>query len=100
MPKISAIFDTRREAEMAVEHLVQQLEIERSYIFIAPVSDENSAGVEVAGSDAKRDGLQEPSGDEAALNGQIEVSLDRDEGDEQAVRDTFEEFKATDIKVS
>ncbi len=99
MPKISAIFDTRREAEMAVEHLVQQLEIERSYIWIEPVSGENSAGIEVGGSDAKRDGLEEPAGDEAALNGRIEVSLEREAGQEDAVREVFQDFKAADVRV-
>jgi hypothetical protein len=98
MPKLSAIFDTRREAEMAVEHLVQQLEIERSYIWIEPVSAENSVGIEVAGSDAKRDGLEEPAGDEAALNGRIEVSLEPDIDQEQAVRDVFRDFHAAEIR--
>lgn len=100
MPKLSATFDTRREAEMAIEHLVQQLHIERSFIFVAPVAPQNSAGIEVAGADAKRDGLEEPSGDEAALNGRIEVSLDRDDGDESDVRAVFEDFGASGIRVS
>ncbi len=54
---ISGTFDTRREAEMAVERFVQGHGVDRSAIRIVPVSAENSAGVEVAGADAKRGGL-------------------------------------------
>jgi hypothetical protein len=52
---ITAKFDTRREAEMAVEHLVQAHHIERTDIFITPEGSENSAGEEIAGSDTESD---------------------------------------------
>lgn len=97
---LSGIFDTRREAEMAVERLVQQQGVDRAAIEIKPLSAENSAGIDVAGADAKRGEPTEPSGDDAALNGRIAVSLDRDETDAHASRDIFEEFKASHIRLT
>lgn len=96
---ISGTFDTRREAEMAVERFVQGHGVDRDAIRIVPVSAENSAGVEVAGADAKLGEPTPPSGDEAALAGRIEVSLDRYETEVQTAREIFKEFKATDINV-
>ena len=49
MAAIKGIFETRREAEMAVEHFVQQMGIERNTIFIEPEGGDNSAGTEIAG---------------------------------------------------
>ena len=45
---IAATFETRRDAEMAVEHLVQEHRIDRKAVTIAPVSAENSAGTATA----------------------------------------------------
>ena len=98
MPRISATFDTRREAEMTVERLVQQHHVDRAAVRVQPASADNSVGVEVAGSDAKRGEPIEPSGDEAALNGRIEVSLDRDEADVETIRAVFAEFGASDVR--
>lgn len=92
MPAIVARFATRRQAEMAVERLVQELGIERTGIFIEPEGTENSVGTQVAGSDAKRADPNPSREDEAALHGRIIVSLDRDEADESVLRDVFTEF--------
>lgn len=92
MPAIKARFTTRREAEMAIERLVQELGIERTSIFVEPEGVENSVGTEVAGSDAKRADPDLSRGDEAALNGRIIVSLDRSEADEAAICAAFGEF--------
>ena len=53
MPTLKGTFATRREAEMAVERLVQEHEIDRKAIQIAPEGAANSAGDETAGSDAE-----------------------------------------------
>lgn len=97
MDKITGVFDTRREAEMSVERLVQEHGVDRAAIMIAPVSAENSVGVEVAGSDAKRGEPVEPAGDEAALNGRIAVSVDPRASDAGTLRSAFKEFGAVEI---
>jgi hypothetical protein len=98
MTKITGVFDTRREAEMAIERLVQEHGLDRGAIAVMPDVAENTVGVEVAGADAKRGEPVDPSGDEAALNGRIAVSLDRVEGDEETIRAAFREFGASAIR--
>jgi hypothetical protein len=48
---VIASFETRRDAEVAVEHLVQEHGIERSDIFIQAEGMANSAGSKIAGAD-------------------------------------------------
>lgn len=94
-----AQFETRREAEMTIERLVQEHGIARTDIFVAATGKENTAGEEPAGSDAK---AGEPSVEErhdAALNGSIEVSVDiEDESRATAIRSAFAEFSAHNIE--
>jgi len=95
---LTAQFETRREAEMTIERLVQEHGIERTDIFVVAAGQENTAGAETAGSDAK---AGEPSEDErhdAALNGAIEVSVDlEDDAKASLIREAFAEFSAHDV---
>ena len=73
---IAARFATRREAELAVERLVQELDVPREKVTVEPVAAENSAGVAPSGSDRK---AGEPSREErsdAALAGAIRVAAE------------------------
>ena len=97
MATITAIFETRREAELAVEHLVQEHELDRSDIAIASASDENSAGAEASGSDLETD-FEDGTEDDAALNGTIKVTVTLDDDDlAEDVEDVFHEFGASDV---
>ncbi|WP_194151017.1 hypothetical protein [Sphingomonas glacialis] len=80
MATISATFETRREAELAIEHLVQEHGIDRDDVEVGTEGDQNSAGVEASGSDNKTE-LESGTGDEAALNGRISlvVTVDSEE---------------------
>ncbi|MET0239081.1 MAG: hypothetical protein ABW184_04210 [Sphingobium sp.] len=85
---LKGVFATRRDAEMVVERLVQELGIERTDIFVAPDGDENSAGNEAAGSDIDDDA-------DPQLEGGITVSVDLEDDDlVDDVREAFEEFGA------
>jgi hypothetical protein len=96
---LTAQFETRREAEMTVERLVQEHGIERTDIFVAAAGSENSAGEEVAGSDTKAAEPSVEERDSAALNGRIEVSVDLEDGaKEAAIREAFAEFSARDVE--
>ena len=46
-------FETRRDAESAVEHLVQEHSINRSDIFIRAAGEPNTVGVRPAGADVE-----------------------------------------------
>ena len=98
---LKASFETRREAEMTIERLVQEFEITRTDIFVAAEGSENSAGEQKAGSDAE---AGSPSPDDrvgASLKGRITVSVDMDDDDHAAkVRAAFAEFGAEDVAAS
>lgn len=70
---IRATFETREAADLAVEHLVQQLGISRPDIFIQAAGDRNSAGSAPSGGDAFHDGGARR---DAPVAGEIEVSAD------------------------
>ena len=96
---IIGTFSTRREVELAVEHLVQEYGLERTDIFIEPNSDKNSAGVEPSGGDtASGHPDSQPSGD-AALNGTLLVSVDINEDETEAVEKAFRDVGAIDVVV-
>lgn len=88
-------FETRREAEMTVERLVQEYGVDRSAIIVAAAGDENSAGVERAGSDEPSGAPSKELRHDAALEGVILVMVELD-NDVQAeeVRAAFAEFGA------
>jgi len=96
---ISGRFETRRDAEMAVERLVQKYEIERTDIFVVAPGEKNSAGARTAGSDVE---AAEPSPErrtDATLNGPIEVSVDlQDEERAATIRSAFAEFGVRDVQ--
>ncbi|MBR0799813.1 hypothetical protein JQ615_31025 [Bradyrhizobium jicamae] len=64
-------FDTRRGAELAVEHVVQECGVPR--VFVQPVGKTNSSGARAAGTDRKA--APEPETNQK-LDGAIEVSVD------------------------
>jgi hypothetical protein len=65
-------FDTRRDAELAVEYVVQDCGVPRSDVFVQPVGGANTAG-RPAGADAKPAPTPESH---QKLEGPLEVSVD------------------------
>lgn len=94
---ITGVFPTRREVELAVEHLVQEYGVERTDIFIEPSSTENSAGVEPSGGDAKSGHQRSQPDADAALNGTLIVSVDINDDDTEAVEKAFRDAGALDF---
>ncbi|RMB53965.1 hypothetical protein C8J44_1579 [Sphingomonas sp. PP-CE-3A-406] len=95
---LKAKFDTRREAEMTVERLVQEQHIERTDIFITTDGPANSVGSETAGADTEGQDPSPASRDDAALEDKIVVSVDiADEAKAAKVKAAFAEFDASDI---
>lgn len=95
---LSAKFDTRREAEMTVERLVQQFGIERTNIYIAADGSDNTAGVEEAGSDTAAGSPTPQDRNDTALEGRVVVSVDiEDDSLADEVWAAFAEFDAVEI---
>ena len=93
---LTATFQTRREAELAVEHIVQAHDIDRTQVIIGPEGARNTAGEERSGADGGDAELSPEPGGDAALNGPIAVSVQvKDAVQAEAVRDAFEEAGGT-----
>lgn len=107
---ITGRFDTRREAEMAVEHLVQEYDLDRARIDVRPAGEANTSGDVASGADAAErhrgtDASGEPTGDVILPEGQraegggigqgaILVSAEMDEALLDRARASFEEYGA------
>jgi hypothetical protein len=95
---LSATFDTRRNAEMTVERLVQQFDLDRAAVFITTEGDRNSVGEEQAGSDTEAGTPSAEDRDDAPLNGAIVVTVEvADEQTAEEVRDAFGEFDSAGV---
>ncbi len=98
---LKANFETRREADMTVERLVQECGIERTDIFVFAEGSENSAGEDKAGSDTEAGSPSPDDRDDAVLEGRITVSIDIEDDDQAAkICSAFAEFGAEDVSVS
>lgn len=93
---ITGTFDTRRDAELAVERLVQEFGIERTDIFVTTQGDDNSAGIEVDGSDAASGAPGDRTRQDGAHEGAVTVAVDAsDDAAASKISAAFEEFGGT-----
>ena len=95
-------FATRRDAELAVEHLVQEHGFERTDIFIEAQGAQNSAGTTRAGADLESghygaEGLT--SGKTPELHGAVEVSVECDDANTHAVEDALRAAGAEQVRL-
>jgi len=95
---IVANFDTRRDAETAVEHLVQEHGIDRADIFVRAPGPANTAGVRPAGADVESGHPGVEKRGEPELAGPIEVSVECDVGRAIIVRSTLKKAGATELR--
>lgn len=93
MPRtITAEFDTRRDAETAIEHLVQEHGIDRNAVTVGAASQENTAGTKPAGGDLV-DSLDRPETEgEPALEGRVAVAVKVDNEDLHKLTTTFNTY--------
>ena len=93
---MTGYFNTRRDAEMTVEHLVQDHGLDRNLVQAAAEGEENSSGTFVSGADA----ADAAAGDapEGVRQGRIVVRAEV--GDElvEAALASFRECNAADLK--
>ncbi len=89
---ISADFKSRRDAEMAVEHIVQDHGLDRNAVEVGPASNENTAGTEAARADVEDGHPKAGTEGEPALAGRIRVSVSVEEAIAGKVLSSFETF--------
>lgn len=90
---LTGTFDSRDQADMAVERLVQEIGIERTDIFVTVSGPDNSAGNRIGGADSKT--VDQGERDDVPLAGGIMVSIDlQDDAKVEVVTAALEEFGA------
>lgn len=72
---VSAIFRTRADADLVIEHLVQEYGLDSSLISVEAADDENTVGVEVSGGDHASGGPGHPDRRDAPLHGAIHLTV-------------------------
>ena len=96
---VVASFANRRDAEIAVEHLVQKHGIERADIFIRAPGHANTAGVEPAGADVESGHPGVPRSGKPELKGPVEVSVECHGKHTDHVQATFKEAGALRLQL-
>jgi len=95
---LTATFNTRRQADLALERLVQELGIERADVFLVPEGNENSAGSDPDGADAESGHPGVDPASDPALAGGIVLSVDlSDEANVGDVRAALRELGGQDV---
>ncbi|MFZ2996702.1 hypothetical protein [Sphingobium sp.] len=90
---LTGTFDSRDQADMAVERLVQEIGIERTDIFVAASGTQNSAGNLIGGADSAT--VDQAERNDVPLAGGITVSIDlQDEARIEVVTAALDEFGA------
>lgn len=93
MAVLEATFETRREAEMSIERLVQEFGLDRKAIEVVADGALNSAGEDTSGGDNASGSPTPSEREDAALNERIKVSVTVDDAAEaERVRNAFSEF--------
>jgi len=96
--RLAGLFETRRQAEMTIERLVQEYGVDRAAITVTAAGDDNTVGVERAGSDDPGGSAAEAGRDDAPLAGEVRLEVTLEDGaDADAVRSAFAEFSADEV---
>lgn len=72
---LTAVFRTRSEADLAIEHLAQEYGIDPAFIYVEPVDEENSAGMVPNGGDHACGSPSHADRPDAPLHGAIQLTV-------------------------
>lgn len=95
---IVASFATRREADLTIEHLVQQHGVDRADVLVKAPGDANSAGTKAAGADTESGHPGVEKSGRPQLAGPVEVSVDCYGNEAARVEAAFREAGALKMK--
>ncbi len=84
---ITGLFNTRREAEMAVEHLTQEHGFDRSRVRTHAAGEENTSGTVLSGADAAA--VAEGETPEGVRHGRVAVLMEADDAEVERVSHAF-----------
>lgn len=95
---IKGSFPSRREAELAIEHLVQEYGIQRTDVFVTPIGPDNSSGAQPAGADVEsgHGGIGADAAG-ASYAGALSVSVDVNDDEIADLEAAFRDAGATEV---
>lgn len=99
MKKILARFDTRRAADLTVEHLVQEHGIDRSDLFLQAAGSENTTGERIAGADDESGDPGTERRTDSPLHGPVELSVKVEDDRLNVVCNAIKETGATEVSI-
>lgn len=97
MTKVTGWFETRRAADLAIEHLVQQAGVRREAIQASAEGEKNTVGVRTAGSDRADAQPGSHNRNDAPLEGAVKISIAVENADVAEVRRVLGEARVRDI---
>lgn len=98
MDGLCAIFRSRADADLALEHLAQEYGIDPAFIYVEPVADENSSGIEASGGDHACATPSHNDRSDAPLHGAIQLNVSVEPENVQAIEAALFEVGATSIE--
>ena len=100
MKKIIARFDTRRAADLTVEHLVQEHGIDRSDLVLKAAGSDNTTGERIAGADDESGNPGTERRTDSPLHGPVELSVEVDDARLNVVSTAIRETGATEVSIN
>jgi hypothetical protein len=97
--RIVAHFDTRRAADLTLEHLVQEHGIDRTKVVLQAAGDDNTTGEQIAGADHESGAPSRERRSDSPLHGPVELSVDLDDDRVEAVCSSLRETGAQEVSV-
>lgn len=94
---LSAVSETRREADLAVERLVQEHGVDRGVVFIEPVGEAATTGSDVGGGDAAGASPSPGERRDAPLRGAIRLTVAVTDQNRSVISDALGEAGAHKI---
>jgi len=94
---LHALFESRRDADLAVEHLVQDHGLDRSEIFVEPAGATSTTGTRLAGADAPSGAPSSGGRRDAPLQGEIRLTVPITDGNRAAIEAALRETGARAI---
>jgi len=91
-------FATRREAELAVEHLVQEHGVQRSAVSVHAAGSANTSGSRISGADVESGHPGTDKQGKPELSGRIEIAVECDQAQASIVQAALKDAGARQLR--
>ncbi len=96
---LTALFHTRAEADLAVEHLAQEHGIDPAFIYVEAAAEENTAGIAASGGDQACAAPSHQPRPDAPLRGVIRLTVPVERGRMSVLKAALEEAGGQEVEL-